>query len=154
MSAAPLFQPVSWLKPEQEKQQGPHGRLLREVLNAREVVGGATEVFALLQREDLDANFNDDNGQPLPALMSPATREELVRMAATSLRLLRDRLDGALEADAQSLMVSPWSLAGARAVALASLLPEAPCAGRVLTVDEADGLARLRGLLLGKAVQQ
>jgi hypothetical protein len=152
MSAAPLFEPVNSLTPEQRR--APHGRFLQLLADARDIAGGAAEVFALVQREDLDANFADDDGKPLPALMSASMREELVRMASASLGMLVERVGDELLADAErapSHHAMPAVVVGAE---LACLIPEAPCAGQMLTVEEAASLARLRELLQGKAVQQ
>lgn len=151
MSAAPLCQPVSWLTPEQRR--APHGRLLELIADARDVAGGVAEVLALVQREDLDADFEDDNGQPLPPLMSASMRSELVRMSATSLRLLLARLGDALLSDARRLAVSPYMPAGLvhSASGLADLIPNAPHAGQMLTAEEAASLARLRALLTAGA---
>lgn len=150
MSAAPLCQPVSWLTPEQ--QRVPHAGLLNVISDARDVVGGAAEVFALVLREDLDADFADDDGQPLPLLMSASMRSELVRMSAASLRLLVDRLGEALQADAQR----PAAVARAAqqfASALVDLIPRAPCAGMMLSAEEAASLTQLRDLLQGREIQ-
>lgn len=148
MNAAPLFEPVSWLTPEQRR--APHARWLDLIADARDVAGGAAEVLALVQREALDADFEDDNGQPLPSLMSASMRGELVRMSAASLRLLLARLGDALLADAQRLAVLPMAPTwlAASASDLARLIPPAPCAGMVLTAEEAAGLVELRRQLL------
>lgn len=152
MSAAPRFEPVSWLTPAQQKST--HARLLDLISEARDIAGGAAEVLALLHREDLDADFADDNGEPLPLLMSPTTRAELVRMAATSLNLLVSRLMDGMMFDAQRLADGGLVQApAAHGAELARLIPDAPCAGQMLTDKEAADLARLHDLLTGKAVQ-
>lgn len=153
MSATPLFEPLGRLTLEQCR--APHAHLLRLLLDARDIAGGAAQVFAFLQREDLDASFVDDNGQPLPPLMSLSTREELVQMTSASLGQLRTRLDAELEADAARLKATDVrpALAGAGRD-LVRLVPANPTAGTPLTPQEADSLVRLRDLLNGKAVQQ
>lgn len=146
MSAAPLFEPVSWLTPEQNKAQ--HSTLLNLVSEARDVAGGAAEILALLHREDLDADFADENGEPLPRLMSPTTRAELSRMAATSLNLLVSRLMDGLMSDARRLAALAQPAAGTLPASLACLIPHDPCAGMMLTAEEAAGLVALRQRLL------
>lgn len=143
MNAAPLFKPFSWLRDEQRND--PRLMLIAE---ARDVTAGAIEIVTLIERDDLDSCCADEGGNDLPPLLPPSTRGNLTRLAVASLELLVARLDDCLN-------YSEGAVRDARDMSgLARLLPASPCAGMMLTAEEAAGLVALRALLDGKAVLQ
>jgi len=143
MNAAPLFKPFSWLSDEQRNDPG-----LMLIAEARDVTAGVVELVAMIERDDHDSCGGDEEGNDLPPLLSPSTRGNLTRLAVTSLEQLVARLDDCLNCSEEAVRK-------ARNVSdLARLLPASPCAGMMLTAEEAAGLVALRALLDGKAVLQ
>ncbi len=54
----------------------------------RGVAAGTRDVLAILERDDIDAIFEDDDGAPCPRTVSPGVAGNLMRLCVTALALL------------------------------------------------------------------
>lgn len=135
--SAPVFRPFTWLSPA---QQGlPHARYLALLADARDVAAGASEIAAMLEIEEINDECEGANGNEIARLFPVGTRGNLQRMAVASLAMLAERLGTVLgEADP----APAHGLAG-----LDRLIPADPCAGMMLSAEEAAGLVELRARL-------
>ncbi|MFT7723806.1 MAG: hypothetical protein QM788_13420 [Roseateles sp.] len=135
----PVIRPFTWLTEAQ--QQAPHACHLALIADARDVAAGAAAIAALLEQDWLDRDCDDEAGNPVPPLMADDMRGGLQRLAVVCLQHLADRLADALGgAD----VGEPMPACPTAPVGLDELIPAAPCAGMMLTTEEAAGLAELR----------
>lgn len=147
MSARPLCQPFSRLTEAQ--RASPEASILTMVAEARDVAQGAAEIVSLLERDEIDRECADANGDDLPPLLPGAMRGNLLRLAVTTLSQLADRLDDAFEANADA--ARPVE---SKTAVLAWLIPRNPVAGMVLSAEDAAALVALREQLSGAAVSE
>lgn len=134
---APHIKPFTWLSAAQQAQ--PHAHYLALIADARDVAAGASDIAAMLELEEINVDCEDANGNEIAPLFDGVMRGNLQRMAIASLAMLAQRLGKALD-EAPPLPSSP-------ARALAELIPAAPCAGMMLTAEEAARLVALRARL-------
>jgi len=88
-----LFEPFSWTTPAADKASTFNQ--LGAICRARDVAAGLAVIMAVLERDEVDEGCEIE-GQPIPKLFSEGDRGHLQRLAVTSLGLLADSMDSAI----------------------------------------------------------
>lgn len=131
-----VYQPFTWLSEAQ--QQAPHAHLLELLCDAGDIAAGMAVVAGLVEGAEIDADSTDGSADDLCALLPVYARGRLQRLMVVSLNMLAGQIDELIAADDQQCEQAD-GLYG-----LARLVPENPCAGMMLSAEEAAGLAALR----------
>lgn len=92
---SPVFEPFSWTTPEADMASTLNQ--LSAIKQARDIAAGVSEILGMLEREELDAGCDDDEGRPIPKLFTATVRGNLQRLTITSLQMLTDRMDAAID---------------------------------------------------------
>jgi hypothetical protein len=92
---SPMFTPFSWTTPEADKASTLNQ--LSDIKDARDIAAGVAALLGMLEREELDAGCEDDEGRLIPKLFCSVVRGNLQRLTITSLQMLADRMDAAID---------------------------------------------------------
>lgn len=158
MSQEHAFEHFSWLSKEQQSRADD--AWLRLCAKARDITAGVAELMGMIEVEDINAEFADENGDPLPRLVPANTRGHLQRLAIASLELITDRIDKALADDAKMTPEhAAWlaRAAAARAADMAHAAAAASVEGAAPTVEvnaEAPAKGPVRRLVTPEQVRQ
>ena len=92
-----LFEPFSYA-PEVDLDHPAALRELARLSNeVKSVAEGVADVLAILERDSIDEDMADENGNPLPRLLPVHVAGNLHRLAVVSLELLAQRAEKTLE---------------------------------------------------------
>jgi len=98
-----LYQPFEWSYQAPPQRRGPDGvpayfneanaetdvyELARLSDLVRDITGGVAVVMGMLERDDIDGNFDDENGDLLPRLVSEGDAGALRRMCIRAVEWL------------------------------------------------------------------
>jgi hypothetical protein len=91
-----LFEPFSYA-PEVDLEPAALRMLAHLSNEVRSVAEGVADVLAILERDSIDEDMADENGNPLPRLLPVHVAGNLHRLALVSLELLAQRAEKTLE---------------------------------------------------------
>ena len=91
----PTFEPFNWAT--LTAFEASKLNQLEGICAARDVTSGVAEILAMLERDEIDAGCEDGHGRPIRRLFGSDVRGNLQRLAITSLRMLADRMDIAID---------------------------------------------------------
>lgn len=92
----PAYEPFTWTVPEAEKASTLEQ--VKRICEARDIAYGASDIMAILERMEIDKGCENTDGSPIAPILDAVVAGNLQRLAITSLRMLRDRLDESIQA--------------------------------------------------------
>lgn len=102
----PLFQPFEWTATRHNECMPSH-LITKLASQTRDIASGVAVLVEIFERDDIDAECADENGNDLPPLLGATERGNLMRLAVASLHLLAEQSSSVLER-VDVLRGEPW----------------------------------------------
>lgn len=84
------FQPFQWLRPEVLSNPAHDAGALRLLGRSLDVVQGVGVIFQMIEQHQLDAGYEDRDGNPSPTAIDDCTAGELMRLAISASQMLAE----------------------------------------------------------------
>lgn len=107
----PLFQPFEWIATRPNECM-PSNLVTTLASQTRDIAGGVAVLVEIFERDDIDAECADENGNDIPPLIGATDRGDLMRLAVAALKLLAQQSASVLER-VDVLRREPWTKGGA-----------------------------------------